>query len=230
MKPYFAQSGITLYHGDCREILPQLPAPPEPSLIFTDPPYGINYRSTHNSGWRRNGDPSKWRRERDFPGIIGDDETPDISHLRRARRLAIFGAVYFAHQLPVSRCWIVWDKTDGKTPSNQADCEFVWTSLDKPARVFRHLWRGIIRAGEENVRLSPKLHPHQKPLALCRFVIGYAGLPRGSTVVDPYCGSGSILLAAAQLGHRAIGIEIDRRYCEVAAARLSATSIVRNAV
>lgn len=87
--------------------------------------------------------------------------------------------VLFAPFLPQARCWIVWDKNDGKTPSNQADCELAWTDFDAVSRVFRHLWRGMMRSGEENITHGPKLHPHQKPLALCRFIIEYAEIPRG---------------------------------------------------
>jgi len=219
LTPYYSHAGITIYHGDCREILPQLPALPD--LVLTDPPYGINYRSTHNSGWRGNGTSALHRREHDFPGIVGDDVPLNPSHLLIGRKHAIFGGNYCASRLPDSRCWIVWDKNDGKTPSNQADCELVWTDFDRPARVFRHLWRGIMRAGEENVSRGPKLHPHQKPLALFRFLIEYAALLPKSRILDPYCGSGPSLLAGQQLGHSAIGIEIEEKYCEIAAKRLS---------
>lgn len=219
VKPYYEADGVAIYHGDCREIIPQLPAVPGPDLILTDPPYGINYRSTHNSGWRQNGEPAKWRREKDFPGIIGDDAPLDPAHLFIGRKHIIFGGNYCADRLPVSRGWIIWDKNDGKTPSNQADCELIWTDIDKPARVFRHLWRGIMRAGEENVTNGLKLHPHQKPLALLRFLLEFSEV-KCAYVLDPYCGSGSTLLAAAQLGHFATGIEIDEKYCEIAAKRL----------
>lgn len=200
--------------------MPQLPLLPGPDLILTDPPYGIDYRSTHNSGWRSRKTKFGSRRERDFRGIIGDKTTPDLDHLFTGPKLCIFGGQYFSDCLPVSRCWIVWDKNDDRTRSNQADCEMAWSNFDKPSRVFRHLWRGIMRAGEENVANGPKLHPHQKPVALLDFIIEYSGIPAG-LVIDPYCGSGSTLLAAARRGHMALGIEIDEQWCEIAAKRLS---------
>jgi site-specific DNA-methyltransferase (adenine-specific)/modification methylase len=217
VKPYYERGGFTIYHGDCREILPSIWGA---SLLLTDPPYGINYRSNHNSGWR---DPVrvKWARQENFPGIYGDDKPLDPAHLDHVAPLAaIFGGNYCASALGASRCWLVWDKRVDTGSDNQSDCELIWTNFDKPCRIYRHLWRGIVRAGEENVSRSEKLHPHQKPIALLRWIIQLSGVTRGP-VIDSYCGSGSTLVAAAREGFPAIGIEIDERYCEIAARRLS---------
>lgn len=217
-KPYFECDSVTLWHGDCRDLLPSIWGC---SLLLTDPPYGISYRSNHNSGWR---DPVrvKWTRYENFPGIIGDDKPFDPSHVYQCAPLAaIFGGNYCASELGPSRCWIAWDKRVDTGSDNQSDCELVWTNFDLPSRIYRHLWRGIIRAGEENVSVSEKLHPHQKPIGLLRFIIQYSGIERGP-ILDPYCGSGSTLIAARREGYPAIGIEIEERYCEVTAKRLSA--------
>lgn len=228
LKPYYEHAGIWIYCGDCREILPDLVARPLIDLVLTDPPYGINYRSTHNSGWRSKRTAAMWRRDGDFDGIIGDDLPLDPAHLLAiGRQHVIFGGNYCADKLPTSRCWIVWDKNCDKTPSNQADCELIWTDFDAPSRVYRHLWRGIMRDGAENVSRSVKLHPHQKPVALLRFILGYWAVQYPQTmngpalILDPYCGSGSVLLAAKERGHKAIGIEIEEKYCEIATKRLS---------
>ena len=216
MKPYYEEPGIQIYCCDCREILPELWGA---SLLLTDPPYGISYRSTHNSGWR---DPIrvKWARRENFPGIVGDDSPLDPSHLYHVAPLAaIFGGNYCASTLGPSRCWLVWDKRCDTGSDNQSDCELVWTNFDLPSRIYRHLWRGIIREGEENVSISEKLHPHQKPLGLLRWIVKYSGITRGP-VIDPYCGSGSTMAACRQLGLPSIGIEIEERYCEIAANRL----------
>lgn len=217
MTPYYSHGGVTIYHGDCREILPSLFGA---SLLLTDPPYGISYRSNHNSGWR---DPVRvrWARRENFPGIVGDDAPLDPAHLEHVAPLAaIFGGNYCAPALGSSRCWIAWDKRVETGPDNQSDCELVWTNFDSPSRIYRHLWRGIIREGEENVSISEKLHPHQKPLGLLRYIIDLSSIKRGP-VLDPYCGSGSTLVAALQRKLPAIGIEIEERYCEIAAKRLS---------
>ncbi len=72
MKPYYEADGVTIYHGDCREILPQIP---HADLVLTDPPYGISYRSNHNSS--RRGKWAKWVRHENLPGIVGDDAPLD---------------------------------------------------------------------------------------------------------------------------------------------------------
>jgi site-specific DNA-methyltransferase (adenine-specific) len=214
VKPYYEHAGITIYHGDCQEILLSLPVA---GLVLTDPPYGIGYRSNHNSSHKAT-EWARWVRDQNMPGIIGDDEPINPAPLLSAAPLAaIFGGSYLANQLPPTRCWIVWDKRDGIGPNNQADCEMAWTNFPKPSRIYRHLWSGLLRAGEENVARSAKLHPHQKPTALLGFVIDYSDST--GVVLDPYCGSGGTLRAAKDRNRPAIGIEIEERYCEIAARR-----------
>lgn len=215
MTPYFERDGVTIYHGDSAEIGP---AVPPPALLLTDPPYGINYRSNHNSS--RRGQFARWVRHDNLPGIIGDDKPFEPQPWMLVGLAAVFGGNYCADRLPPSRCWIVWNKRDGIGPNNQADCELVWTNFDKPSRIFDHLWSGLLRAGDENVARGPKLHPHQKPVALLRWIIEYSGVASDGLIVDPYAGSGSTLRAALDLGRRAIGIEIEERNCEIAARRL----------
>ena len=215
---FYEEPGITLYCGDCREVLPLLPY-----LIgacVTDPPYGINYHSHNNSSRGRSGEWKKWIRDENFKPIKGDDKPIDPALLLLYGRVVIFGGNFLAHLLPPSKCWLVWDKRDGVGSNNQADCEFIWTNLKKPSRLYRHLWSGLLRAGEENVAVSEKLHPNQKPVALVQWVIEYAECPSDLPIVDPYAGSGTTLLASKRLGYEAIGIEIEPKYCEIAVKRL----------
>ena len=202
----------TLYYADCADVIASI----ECDAIVTDPPYGISYRSNHNSSQR--GQWAKWARTENLPGIVGDDRPLDPSHLLEKKvPTVIFGGNYGSDQLPATRCWIVWDKRDGISPNNQADCELAWTNINKPSRIHRQLWSGLLRAGEENICHASKDHPHQKPVALMRFCIDYAG---GNVVLDPYMGSGSTGVAAIQMKRRFVGIEIERKYFDVACERI----------
>jgi DNA modification methylase len=111
--------------------------------------------------------------------------------------------------------WLVWDKErpDGL---DQATCELAWTDCVKGVRRFRYLWNGAMRAGSESL-----YHPTQKPEALMRWCLGFPWTETYQDVLDPYMGSGSVLLAAKRLGKRAIGIEIEESYCAMVADRLS---------
>jgi site-specific DNA-methyltransferase (adenine-specific) len=209
MTPYYEHGGVAIHHCDCRELTIAA------DMVLTDPPYGINYRSNHNTS--RRGEWAKWVRDENFDGIANDDGSLNLSWLLGYPTVAICGGNYYA--LPPTRCWITWDKRDGIGPNDQADSELVWTNLQKPSRIYRHLWSGLLRAGEENIARSGKLHPHQKPVGLGVFILGYAERP--ATVYDPFMGSGSFIVAAKRMGLRAVGCDVDERNCETAAKRLA---------
>lgn len=195
MKPYYERDGITIYHGDCREVAPALP---KADLLLTDPPYGIGrlMRGGADTGhWNHLSGGNPW-----------DAMAPDLSaHIAAATTSIVWGGNYFT--LPPSRCWLAWSKTN--SVPTQADMELAWTSMDAPARV----WRGP--TGGAYVRE----HPTQKPLGLMVWCLSL--LPDAATVFDPFMGSGTTLVAAALEGRKAIGIEIEERYCEIAAKRLA---------
>ena len=206
MTPYYESGGVTIYNADCREVLPEV----EFDLILTDPPYGIahptNYAARGRGGLALCSD---------YPPVHGDDEPFDPRWLLEYRKpTLLFGANYYGNLLPPSSGWVVWDKMrpDGL---DQATAEVAWTDFVKGVRVFRYLWNGMIRAGNETLE-----HPTMKPAALWRWVIEMRWTPPG-TILDPFMGSGTTLRAAKDLGRRAIGIEIEERYCEIAAKRLS---------
>lgn len=209
-EPYYSDSHVTLWHGRCEDVLPTLAAA-DVSLVLTDPPYGIGERTDRRSKGRSNAAASY-----DFEPVCGDDEPFNPTHLLRFPRLVLFGANHYAQELPPSPSWIVWDKRAGGTPDDNADCELAWTNIGGPARLYTHLWRGMIKASERDER---RTHPTQKPVALMARIIEAYTQP-GDLVLDPYAGSGSVLLAAKMLGRRAVGCEIELRYCEVAAQRL----------
>lgn len=202
--------------GDCREVLPELLF--EYDVVCTDPPYGMDYRSGHNSS-RHGTAASMVRKDGNFEPIAGDSEPFDPSIILGLNvPSVIWGANYFNDKLPAGRRWIIWDKLAGKTPfPSGSDVEMAWTSLKGPDRLFTHLWRGIMRAGEENVVHSGKHHPNQKPVALMAFCLSL--LPAG-TVLDPFMGSASTGVAALRAGRRFIGIESDPKHFETACQRI----------
>lgn len=227
MKPYFEQDNVTIYHGDCRKILPQLPALPWPELLITDPPYGAKL-SFDSTRFRPSKKSAKWWSNPDrstspiYTPVIGDDQPFDPSFLLECqfKRFVIFGANHFASRLPDSGGWLIWDKRrgieDSKWPMSEA--ELAWTNVGQAVRFFRHRWFGLIRDSEK----GEHYHPTQKPIALMKWCIEFLG--GGDAVLDPFCGSGSVLIAARDLRLKAIGIEIEEKYCEISARRLQMVS------
>ena len=215
MRPYYEADGVTIYHGDCRDVLPVVG---EPDLVLTDPPYGLALRTDYRS--RKRGALAACN---DYPPIHGDSRPFDPSLLLAYHRVVMFGANHYADRLPPSPSWIVWDKVDG-LPSkreigfnDQADAELAWSNLGGPVRVIAHRWMGSMKDSERD---DSRVHPTQKPVVLMERIIRAHTLV-GDLVLDPYMGAGSTLLAAKNAQRRAIGIEIEERYCEIAAKRLS---------
>lgn len=218
MTPYYEDDFATIYHGDCRELLPLVAHVDAVDLLLTDPPYGVSERTGRKENGRGNAAECN-----DFPPVYGDDEPFDPSHLLGYKRVVLFGGNHFADKLPPSAHWIVWDKLDGLTTDKRelgfddnADVELAWTNLRGPARLIPHRWKGMLKASE---REANRVHPTQKPVVLMRRIIA-AHTDPGGVVLDPYMGSGSTLRAAKDVGRKAIGIEIEERYCEVAVRRL----------
>lgn len=200
MKPYYEENGITIYHGDCREVLPSLP---KVDLVLTDPPYGISYEHGVRKGGKRLG----------FDGhsIVGDCAPFDPSFLLPYPLVVLWGANHFADRLPPSAGWLVWDKREGIAPNDQSDCEMAWTNALTTARLFSRHWNG---GGTGEVRY----HVNQKPIKLIKWCLNH--FPEAELTLDPFMGSGTTLRAAKDLGRKAIGIEIEEKYCEIAANRL----------
>ena len=215
MKPYYDEDGITIYHGDCADVLPTID-PADVSLILTDPPYGINHPTDYASRGR-----SSLGEKTDYAPVVGDDAGPDPQVVRWCLDTAptiLWGANHYADLLPISRSWLVWDKRvrEGVGVNDQADGELAWSNATKGVRIFRHMWNGMWRDSERGLHL----HPTQKPVALMRWCLVKAKTTDG-IVVDPYMGAGPVAVAAQEARLRYVGFEIDERYCEIAADRLS---------
>jgi DNA modification methylase len=202
--PYYADGSVTIYHGDCREL-----DLPDVSLVATDPPYGIGWKP------RVNHQDQPWK-----------DERVDITPTLVGAYHCIWGGNYFTDLLAPSESWLLWVKRpagydfDNDTRSYSV-CEMAWTDFGGKPRTKHHTWDGGLRAGDPSNREFS--HPAQKPLEIMRWCISLCP-DRTGTVLDPFMGSGTTLRAAKDLGRKAIGVEIEERYCEIAVRRLAQES------
>jgi len=202
VKPYYQDDAVTIYHGDCREILPQL----EPvDLVLTDPPYGIG----------RDGKPpstSSHGGHRGYEFLGWDNVAPDLDTLRLVlgggHNSIVWGANYYPEVFSSSPGWLMWDKGQR---IDQADGELAFSTRQGPLRVLT-LNRCVLA-------MDGAVHPTQKPLKLMTWCIEF--FPNAQTILDPFMGSGTTLRAAKDLGRKAIGIEIEEKYCEIAAKRMA---------
>ncbi len=202
----------TLILGDCREVMPTLEGI---EAIVADPPYGISF--TRGAGGGGFGGSVRYESITDsLPVISGDDEPFDPAPIMAMGLPTIlWGANHYADKLPPSARWLIWDKRRGTAVNDFADCEMAWTNLDGPARVLPHMWNGGLRDSERGI---PRVHKTQKAIAVMEWCLGF--LPDAKTILDPFMGSGTTLVACAKLGRRGIGIELDPHYFDIACRRV----------
>ena len=210
MIPYYSDDLVMIYHGDCRDVLPSLGWD---GCIATDPPYGISIvKSDGTTGGQPARGPSAPNRV--YAPVAGDDVPLDPRWLLDyTSQAVVWGADHFAAWPGIGRL-LVWDKRVGLASNAFADAEVAWCSIPGPTRLFRHRQMGMYHDGY-NDDGARREHPTQKPLAVMRWCLSFVDGP----VLDPFMGSGTTLVAAKSLGRHAIGIEIEERYCEVAAIR-----------
>ena len=200
----------TLLLGDCIEVMPLLG---KVDAVVTDPPYGIGAANGANSGGM---DASgRYRRKpRQYDGAW-DDERPkqqDFAKMISAADLhIIWGGNFFSDFLPVGGRWLIWDKLNSMPTFS--DGELAWTSI-KGASVKKFTQC----AGGLSANRDGRVHPTQKPVALMEWCLGF--LPDAKTILDPFMGSGTTLVACAKLGRKGIGIELDPDYFEIACKRV----------
>jgi site-specific DNA-methyltransferase (adenine-specific) len=202
VKPYFEENGLTIYHCDCREILGRLCADGFDAAI-TDPQYGIG---------------------EDYPSGVDDESSVSLSlyvltYLRgTAARTALTPGVknLFIYPKPTWTGSFSYPAATGKGP---------WGFV---------CWQPILFYGKDpyggqgsrpdsmtsNESAGKNGHPCPKPIGQWKWLVARTTLP-GELILDPFMGSGTTLRAAKDLGRRAIGIEIEERYCEIAAQRLN---------
>lgn len=210
-EPYFADEFVSLYLGDCLDMQWWLNA----DVLVTDPPYGI--------GWTRG--ENKARASKPHKGIANDHDTAfrDAVLGQWGRRpAAVFGSFYAPYPTGVKQV-LVWHKPAdagvvGSVTGYRRDAEPIFLTGDWPQRTVETT--SVMRSSNASIAsvVAVTGHPHTKPIDLMQQII--LRCPPG-VIADPFAGSGSTLLAARLLGRQAVGVELDERYCETAARRLS---------
>jgi len=207
--------GVTLYLGDCREVIYGLGWI---DAVVTDPPYGINHSTSHGASWEGT------RIAGDNDTTLRDDVLSDFDNV------AAFGT-WKTPPIPNCKGCLVFDKGPA---SGMGDLAFPWKGSFELIHVRGNIWRGSRDEGvlRGHVQVSyetqfkglgdreSRSHPHQKPVSLCEALI--KKLPASATILDPFMGSGTTGVAAVKLGRRFTGIEIEPKYFDIACRRIQA--------
>lgn len=232
--PYYEDDGVTLYHGDAIEVLPGLAE--QFDIVLTDPPYTFGLASTASEGkagaWPDLMNNAFW-----YAHWLGMAQG-----LTRARQGSVWIFNSWRSFPVIARAasmigWgieslLVWDKqwigpggTRGLRPSYELVALLCHPGFQVADRGTPDIWR------EQWSSRKPNGHPAEKPLGLCRRILEAPGKDRVKvgdptrepawSVLDPFCGSGTTLVAAKQAGLRAVGVESEERWCDVTAERLS---------
>jgi DNA modification methylase len=233
MTPYYADDLVTLYHGDVLDVLDNLGGPVD--AVVTDPPYASGTR--HEASKSSSGAMLRAGRFHDRPLDLDQMTTTGFVWLLRAvgqwaRRELVDGGSFLSFI-----DWRQWPNLVGalETANLRVQGMIVWdkghfglgNGFRSQHELICHASKGVPTThhkGTGNVLSAPRQepvdHPSPKPLGLMERLLAVV-TPPGGEVVDPFAGSGTTLVAAKTMGRRAIGVELDERYCEVAAARLS---------
>jgi DNA modification methylase len=206
MKPYYEESGIVIYHGDCREVLPSLP---KIDLVLTDPPYGMNW-NTDISRFSGGYNPSRRGNGRGIAQVVGDNTDFDPSPWLTFNKVIMWGFNHFASLVPLGTTLVWLKRLDHAFGSFLSDAELAWMKGGHGVYCHRDL--------SMNAITNERAHPTQKPVGLMKWCVQQAG--EAELILDPFMGSGTTLRAAKDLGRKSIGIEIEEKYCEIAANRL----------
>jgi site-specific DNA-methyltransferase (adenine-specific) len=205
VNPYYSDDHVTLYHGDCREITEWLAA----DVLVTDPPYGYSYASNQEGPHRG--------------VVIASDESlaarDDVLARWGTRPALVFGS-WKCLTPDGTKSVLVWDKGPA---AGMGDLSIPWKPNWETIYVLGAGFHGkrdsgVITGNVVTWASKGREHPNQKPIGLLSKLL--AKCPPGA-VADPFAGSGSTLVAAKMLGRKAIGVEVEERYCEITARRLT---------
>lgn len=211
MKPYYedTKAGIVIYHADCRDVLPGL-ADRSVELLHTDPPFGVgNFVQVTGRIMGRGTNRGR--------SVTWNDAAPSADVFAEMKRVSlhriIWGANFFNCFEPEGGS-IVWLKEQAMPNFSKAD--IASCTHFKKTETVTVPWTNFAAAHSAQTD-----HPCERPIELYRWALNYIPPARTGLVLDPFMGSGTTLRAAKDLGRKAIGIEIEERYCEIAAKRLS---------
>lgn len=202
-KPYYQDTAVTIYHADCRDILPHL----EPvDRVLTDPPYGMSFQSNY--------------RLVKHSKIEGDLFLP-LDLIELAISKALSAAYVFCRwdnlaDMPKPKSVLAWVKNNWSMGDLKHEHGRQWEAIcfyPKEKHEFIKRIPDVVRA----IRTTNELHPTEKPVSVMAQLI-QANV--GNLVLDPFMGSGTTLRAAKDMGRKAIGIELEEKYCEIAANRM----------
>jgi DNA modification methylase len=242
MKPYYEDDSVTIYHGDCREVLPQLAA----DIVVTSPPYNLNTRVTQDRRFV-----SRQVVADEFStkyGTYSDNLHPDeyleltddvlTTALSVARAVCWNVQVATGNKSAVARLLgahadtfkelVVWDKGHGqpamndRTMNSVAELVLIFENDDPKVRQFADA--SFKRGTLDNIwRIPPSKSQHKHGATFPEQLVGrcMSLYSSAETILDPFMGTGTTLRVAKNLGRKAIGIELDERYCEAAVARLA---------
>jgi len=208
MHPYFSEGGITIYHGDNREVLPDLAD--EFSLVVTDPPYNAKKQYGEFSDNLSALDYAEWMRS-------------TVAHCRRLAKKQFWVAPRYQMRLwtdllPDAHLVVIRRGARGPSRGGWADQFETALSVGKPKQVRSDLWDDIRLKGEGYFfREETYGHPGYTPSGIFARAIA---LLATDSILDPFLGTGTSLEVAKRQGLKAVGIEQDERYCEIAARRL----------
>ena len=200
--------GQTLIEADCLAIMPTLG---RFDAVVTDPPYGV-FKRTNTDG-KMFGKETIYSTDDKAAGWDVRPGSEAFAAIMATKKYVVWGGNYFADIMGASPGVMIWHKKTGN--NSYADCEIAWTNATGTTRIFEHQWCGAFKDSERGQRA---VHPTQKPVALMEWCIGF--LPDAKTILDPFMGSGTTLVACQRMGRQGTGIELDPDYFAIACKRV----------
>jgi DNA modification methylase len=199
--------------GDCTDTgnIERLMDGEKADLLLTDPPYGIDVVQSNQVGGKNIVPSSTYRK---IEGDQSTDLAKDIYEtlVDKIENIIMFGGNYFTDFLPPSRCWVIWDK---KMTGNFSQAEMAWTSFNTGGiKIYDFMWNGLSREGSRKDELTKRVHPTQKPVGLFEMILNDYS-KENQTILDPFGGSGTTLIACEKTNRKCRMCEIDEKYCDV---------------